>query len=205
MAYGMKTIYLIRHGKKVGEYGDPELTQLGHEQARQTGQYLAQLPITHLITSPSLRTRQTAEGISAVLGLPVAIDDRLVERMDWSDSEVPYEEFCKEWFKATHERGYVPMWGDSSLATGKRIAEVIADFDEVSLGDDVHAVLVSHGGAIIDYLRSTFGDESVAELLQEFPGYGWDYEYKNCAVTKVVIDTNEVTRLVQLHFLKHLD
>jgi len=36
----MNTFYLIRHGQKVSEAGDPGLTELGKEQARKTAKFL---------------------------------------------------------------------------------------------------------------------------------------------------------------------
>ena len=35
----MNTFYLIRHGQKVRHAGDPELTDLGKDQALKTGEY----------------------------------------------------------------------------------------------------------------------------------------------------------------------
>ena len=195
----MKIIYLVRHAQKVSQAGDPELTALGQEQAYKTGVYLSQFPITDLVASPLKRTTQTASEISKSVQLPLFFDDRLVERMNWDSDTTSYEEFCTEWFKSTHERGYVPMWGDSSYEVGSRISQLVSELD-----DDTQTILVSHGGAITDYLRNTFGDAVVAGLIKTFEPYGFDYDYGYCGISKVVLDDQDVAQLEVLHFLDHL-
>jgi probable phosphoglycerate mutase len=61
---------------------DPELTEEGHRQAAWLAAALATEPVTALLASPLLRTRQTADAISAACGLPVVVDERLIE-IDW--------------------------------------------------------------------------------------------------------------------------
>src|ERR1041385_8351653 len=43
-------------------------------------------PVTALLASPLLRTRQTADAIAEACGLPVTLDDRLIE-IDWGTWE----------------------------------------------------------------------------------------------------------------------
>jgi probable phosphoglycerate mutase len=61
---------------------DPELTEEGHQQAAWLAAALATEPVTALLASPLLRTRQTAEAIGEACGLPVVVDERLIE-IDW--------------------------------------------------------------------------------------------------------------------------
>lgn len=63
----MTTIYLIRHGQKLPHAGNPGLTKIGLKQAKETGKYLKQFPITKIIASPYKRTVETAEQICNVL------------------------------------------------------------------------------------------------------------------------------------------
>lgn len=55
----MATIYLIRHGQKELHAGDPGLTPTGIDQAKQTGNFLSQFPITKIVSSPFKRTVET--------------------------------------------------------------------------------------------------------------------------------------------------
>ena len=77
-------ITIIRHGQAhghspTGHDQDRRLTELGHQQARAAGSYLASSAHTpgHLFASPYARTQQTLDEINAVLDLPTTTDDRL--------------------------------------------------------------------------------------------------------------------------------
>lgn len=195
----MLTIHLIRHGQKKSHAGDPELTELGIVQAKQTGKYLSQFPISKIIASPYTRTQQTAQHIGKQLNLDFTTDDALKERMNWNDAAVPKEEFLSEWVQSTQDRALVPKWGDSSYATGNRIHTLVKSFEP-----DVpqHIVLVSHGGAIVDFLRNVFTDEAVAQLKRQY-SEGEDYQMLNCAINTVVFKQKPVIEL--LNFVGHLD
>jgi len=70
-----------RDGLVLGR-ADPELTDEGYRQAEILAATLAGEPITAILASPLLRARQTAEAVGAACGVPVALDERLVE-IDW--------------------------------------------------------------------------------------------------------------------------
>jgi broad specificity phosphatase PhoE len=74
-----------RDGLVLGR-ADPELTDEGHRQAVRLGATLADEPVRAILTSPLLRARQTAEVVGAACGVPVVVDDRLVE-IDWGTWE----------------------------------------------------------------------------------------------------------------------
>ena len=193
----MTTIYLIRHGQKEPHAGDPGLTTIGIDQAKQTGKFLSQFPISKIVSSPFKRTVETAQNIASELQLEHTLHDDLVERMNWNDPTVTRQQFLQEWIKATNNREYIPKYGDSSLATGQRIENVISQIAD----ENQQIVLVTHGGAILDYLRNLFGDEKLAVLRTTYEE-GVDYQMMNCAINKVVID--EAPLLEMLNFVDHL-
>lgn len=193
----MTNIYLVRHGQKQRQAGDPSLTAAGMKQARETGQYLSQFPITRIIASPLKRTVQTAQQIAEVLNLQYDQHDSLRERMNWGDSNLSWEDFEKEWVKTTNDRTYAPEYGISSLVTGQRVEKLITE----SAKENDHLVLVSHGGAILDYLRNVFGDEKVA-ILRTMYDSGEDYQIMNCSISKVVVADGITLEL--LNFTDHL-
>lgn len=61
---------------------DPELTDEGHRQAELLADALRGEPVAAILSSPLLRARQTAEPIGEACGVPVEVDDRLIE-IDW--------------------------------------------------------------------------------------------------------------------------
>ena len=191
----MTTIYLIRHGQKHTHVGDPGLTEVGIKQAKQTGQYLSQFPISKIISSPTKRTIETAKNIVEIMDLEYSSDNDLIERMDWTDPNVTRNEFLQEWIKSTNNRDYVPKYGDSSKSTGKRVSQLI---NKIA---DEHIVLVTHGGAILDYLRNIFGDEKISKLRKQYDE-GEDYQMQNCAINKIIIDDQPTLEL--LNFVEHL-
>ena len=74
-----------RDGLVLGR-ADPDLTEEGRRQAALLAAALADEPVTAIVTSPLLRARRTAEAVGAACGLPVAVEERLVE-IDWGTWE----------------------------------------------------------------------------------------------------------------------
>ena len=163
----MTTLYLVRHGDKIRAAGDFGLTELGHAQARAAADYFATLPINALYSSPLQRAQETARAISERLALPMQIEPRLRERLNWG--AVPdhaRQEFLDDWYRASAERDYIPRGGDSSRATGARVnaffLELTARFP------DAHIVCVMHAGALADWLLNTFDESWMRAAYPEF-------------------------------------
>jgi broad specificity phosphatase PhoE len=79
-------VHMLRHGEvfnpqKVlyGRLPGYRLSELGVQMAKAAAQSLAGHDITYLVASPLERAQQTAEPFAAEFGLPVAIDERLIE------------------------------------------------------------------------------------------------------------------------------
>lgn len=68
-------IYLVRHGEKMSENGDPELTSKGRARAEHVGILLHRAGITSIFHTPTNRTRQTAEPLARRTGLTVQVYD----------------------------------------------------------------------------------------------------------------------------------
>lgn len=194
-------IYLIRHGEKEATKNNPGLTTTGITQAKKTAQYLAQFPITKIIASPYLRTQQTAGHIAQHLNLPVTIDNRLRERMDFQEFVGDRAEFFAEWSKATHERSYVPMSGRSSDETASQVIALLDEFKS-DAEQDSHVALITHGGTIADFLRSVFDEEIVLPLRYSF-AEAQDYRIDECSVSRV-IKQGSLFSSHDLHYTAHL-
>jgi alpha-ribazole phosphatase len=128
-----------REGLVLGR-ADPELTEEGHQQAALLAATLAGEAVTAVLASPLLRARQTAEAIGEACGVPVVLDDRLVE-IDWGAWEGrPAGSLATsdvDRWKA--DKGTAPE-GESLDS----LAERVESFCTEHLGQDGRVVAVSH-------------------------------------------------------------
>jgi broad specificity phosphatase PhoE/ribonuclease HI len=84
---GPTRLLLLRHGqtelsrqRRYSGRGDPELTDIGRRQAADAARYLSQKGgIAAVVSSPLQRAAATAAAAADALGLPVRIDDDLIE------------------------------------------------------------------------------------------------------------------------------
>ncbi|MDN3242021.1 histidine phosphatase family protein [Glycomyces tritici] len=161
----MGIVYIVQHGEKERVPGDPGLTARGREQAALAAEWLRDraLPdggLRAVYASPLLRARQTAEAVATVTGLPVRIDARVAERMNW-DGSVPFERFAEDWARTSADRDFVPAVGDSSRASGARFAAFLQERE----GEDGSVAVACHGGVTVDLLRTLVGDAALPEAL----------------------------------------
>ncbi len=68
-------IYLVRHGEKMSENGDPDLSPKGRARAEHVGILLHRVGITSIFHTPTKRTLQTAEPLAQKTGLTVQVYD----------------------------------------------------------------------------------------------------------------------------------
>ncbi len=152
----MTITYLVQHGEKERLPGDPGLTEPGRQQAMRTGQWLRDLGVRALWTSPMRRARETAECIASVTGLAVQPDARLRERLNW-DGDRPFEAFLALWARTTQDRDLVPEGGQSSRQAAARLQAFLTDMR----GLPGPAAAVTHGGITVDLLRNLLGDDAL--------------------------------------------
>lgn len=152
---------IVQHGEKARGKGDVPLTQRGIADAQRTGQYLRGQGITRIVSSPLRRTRETAAHLAVSLALPVVVDPRARERMNWGDGPAMQtrDAFLAEWRRATAERNWRPASGDASRVAGERFVSLLDDLAAAHAGG--HIVIVAHGGVTVDALRTLFGDDTI--------------------------------------------
>jgi broad specificity phosphatase PhoE len=189
-------LVIVQHAEKKAEPGDPGLTDLGRRQAAAAASLLARAEWNALHCSPLRRARETAVAIGEACALDVSIDDRLRERMNWGSSPhaQTLDAFQGDWGRATADRSWTPPSGDSSSATGARFLDAINEF---AAATGPRILVVAHGGATIDLLRTLFGDDEVAAIAPTAMHDG----VPSCALTHLAFDRK--WRLV--HFASHAD
>lgn len=148
---------------------DPPLTDAGHEHARRVGAWLACEDIQHVVTSPLLRARQTAEPLLDATGLEPAVIEGIGEFDARDASYIPFEEIPRdhERFTAMVEGRWtdIPGWSDPQVFQ----REVVDSLEAVIDGHPGGRVAVfTHAGTINVYLGRVLGIE---RLLWFYPGY----------------------------------
>jgi broad specificity phosphatase PhoE len=168
---------LIRHGQSEFNvhYGrtrqdpgirDPQLTELGRDQARLAAGALDALGLRRLVTSPYRRALETAEIIAGALGLPVTIDPMIGERVAFSCDigsgpdqlahrwpTWSFDHLAEQWWPAHEE----PETG--LLARCGRFRELTDALD-----DRDHVAVVSHWGFIRALTGLTVGNATAVRF-----------------------------------------
>lgn len=175
----MATFYLVRHGQKEAVPFDPPLTTFGVKQAKVTANHLKNIAFVVAVASPKLRAMRTAEIFTEPHALPVIVDERLIERLEWEYGE-NFDEFNAEWNKTDIDRTFLPKNGLSSNEKGKQMREFI---DELAKKHkDGSILVVTHGGAIGDLLRNLFTEEALDYEINQKSGARY-IDILECSVT----------------------
>ena len=166
---GMELL-IIRHGLPVRiddaqGPADPELSEVGHEQARRVADWLRHEKITAVYTSPMRRAVQTAAPLAEVLGLEPVVDDEVAEFDRGQHFYVPIEEL-----KAARDPRYEAlMKGElAPVDAGQAAMEEVDPYTfrevvtvaieriiEANRGGTV--AIVCHGGVINAYASHVLG------------------------------------------------
>ncbi len=170
---------MIRHGESLANAerrftrsDDEPLTELGVEQALETGRRLAEVsrPVT-LYASPYQRAHDTARHIGAALDLEPVIDPAFYEQSFGELEGQPYESFydLRGALPEPHERWFARAPGGESLEdVMKRVGPALDALALRHLGEEI--VVVSHGGvmaALRAWVRGHFDEppESTVNAL----------------------------------------
>jgi broad specificity phosphatase PhoE len=162
-------LLFIRHAlplrSEPGQGSDPQLSEEGLEQALRLPEALKRFRLSRLVSSPQLRSVQTAQPVADALGLPVEIDERLAEYDRDMAVYIPIEQIKaenpEEWARLAD--GHLPS-GVDEAAFRARITAAIDDVVATADHEDTVAVF-SHGGVINVLLHQILG---TARLLS-FP------------------------------------
>ena len=172
-------IYFIRHGEtvwnvenKICGATDIPLTELGHQQAIETGYRILKEKIKAdlILYSPLIRAADTAAHISEITGIPAQVEPRLIEQNfgKWESTPRTGKEFrkAKESFVCSNDGG------ETHLRVAQRIYNLL---DKLKENPDKTTILVAHNG-IARVVQSYFQDMTNAE----YAAFG----VKNCAIVR---------------------
>ena len=180
-------VYLVQHGDKERSAGDPRLTELGTRQAAVTARWLQERGLRTLYSSPLRRAQETAAPIASATGLPVQLESRLRERLNW-DGDQTFDAFLADWDRSTRDRDFVLSNGESSRSAGERMRAFLGGLT----GRPGPVAAVSHGGATTDLLRTLLGDDALSPQL-------FDQGIPACAIT--VLDDLDVVAIASIAHL----
>lgn len=189
-------LILIRHGHAVrvnGDYFHAPLTQLGQEQAEQTGQYF-NVPENHidgLYSSPLRRTQETAHIIGAQIGFDPQLRPGIQEVMFLELPALVILEILSitdpiEDYLEAHAGGPIrwPIEG--------RVSKVLLDI--VAKHPDQRIAVIAHAGVI---------SASLSWYLPEKRWRWWRTTVSNCSLTRFKVEGNRA-ELLAVNDIKHL-
>lgn len=176
----MGHMYFVRHGQtvwnaenKICGATDIALTELGHQQAIETGKKILRegIQADEILYSPLVRAADTAKHISQITGIPAREEPRLVEQNfgKWESTARDGAEFkkAKEDFCCRYDGG------ESMLRLAQRIYNLLDEIKAES-GKKTY-ILVAHNG-ISRVVQSYFYEMTNAE----YAAFG----IENCAVLR---------------------
>lgn len=166
----MSTFYLVRHGSNdwlgkglAGRLPGVHLNKEGREQAERLAEWLASRAISRIFSSPLERSLETAEPLVRRTGLPLEIDQRLLEIDfgDWSGKTLSELDPQEHWQRFNSFRsGTRAPNGESMIDLQARMISLIdllrANYphDSIALfshADPIRTVLCYYLGMPIDF------------------------------------------------------
>ena len=160
-------LYLVRHGESDIPpdtfQNDFPLSDLGKKQAAEMAKRFRDVRIDHLLTTPYLRTAQTAEAVATVAGVTAIEEPGLGSFRAGGFHEVAVSkarEAYPEWFAKTYPlQSYELAGGESASAFFERVTEAFVEkvWERFSETLDLNVVVVCH-------------EETINALLHHFLG-----------------------------------
>jgi broad specificity phosphatase PhoE len=144
-------LHLVRHGEVFNPAGvlygrlpDYHLSDVGREMAERVAHELAERDVVHLRCSPLERAQETMAPLAATLGLPVVIDDRLLEAANYLEGlKVSFPSTLRTPKNWRHFRNpLTPSWGEPYKGIVARMRAAMKDAREAAAGHE--AVILSH-------------------------------------------------------------
>jgi broad specificity phosphatase PhoE len=145
-------VHLLRHGEVhnpsgvlYGRLPGYQLSALGREMAQRVAEHLRDADVTHLVSSPLERAQETAAPAAEALGLPVTIDERLIEAGNIFEGKT-FGVGDGSLRRPTHWVHLInplrPSWGEPYREIANRMLAAVATARDAAYGHE--ALCVSH-------------------------------------------------------------
>jgi probable phosphoglycerate mutase len=173
---------------------DPELADLGRQQAQATADFLAGERIDAVVASPLRRAQQTAQPLATQLGLTAASVEGLREIDPFGGSYVPAEEM--EMDHPVVQAFAEDRWSLFGNEAGfERFRDgVVGAFDQiVERHRGEHVAVFCHGTVIGTYLAAILGHDNPLALLPDY-----------CGVSRVLAATGGLRTLRSVNETGHV-
>jgi broad specificity phosphatase PhoE len=161
----MGVFHLLRHGEHgllgrvlAGRMPGVGMTERGRAEIASQAERLAGEKIAAIYASPLQRTRESAEIVSARLGLPIEFRDDLLELDfgEWTGATFDSIRADPRWQAWSTQRSLAAIPGGESMRTvQQRVVAALLELNERHLHESV--VLVSHGDVIRAVLLFALG------------------------------------------------
>jgi probable phosphoglycerate mutase len=192
----MTEILLVRHGetdwnveRRFQGHADPSLNDNGRAQAHALAAELAAEHIDAVYTSDLTRARETAEIISAQLGVDIVprselreIDVGDWEGLTWDDIERQFPDGRRRW----DESGHGWEGGETYEQLAERVVDALRRIAAAHPGGRV--LVVGHGGTIRS-VRAHVEGRSVAESRRR------SAPLENCEVVRIRVEDGTLRRI----------
>lgn len=146
-------VHLLRHGEVhnpqgvlYGRRDGFHLSERGKRMAQRVADTIADRDITHIVSSPLERARETAAPLAAARGLEIGTDERIIEStnvfegISFGEGAMTLLKRPRLWRHLWNPFG--PSWGEPYKEIAARMMAAVRDAREAAAGHE--AVLVSH-------------------------------------------------------------
>ena len=152
MSGATTVVHLLRHGEVhnpggvlYGRLPGFRLSTTGEAMAAAAAEWFAGRDVTHLVSSPLERARQTAQPLADATGLDVTLDDRLIEAGNAFEGMAVAGgagvfRAPGNWWKLRNP--FRPSWGEPYVEIAARMLAAVEAARDAARGHE--AVLVSH-------------------------------------------------------------
>ena len=145
-------VHVLRHGEVhnptgvlYGRLPGYHLSELGLEMAVRVAEHLKGEDVVHVVSSPLERAQETAAPVAEAFGLPVAIDDRLIEAANVFEGKtfgVGDGSLSRPAHWVHLRNPFRPSWGEPYVEIAARMLAAIAAARDAARGHE--ALCVSH-------------------------------------------------------------
>jgi broad specificity phosphatase PhoE len=151
MGQNRTIVHLVRHGEVdnptrllYGRLPDYHLSELGIQMAERVAEHFRERDVVHLRSSPLERAQETAAPLAEALGLPVVIDDRVIEAANYFEGlKLSFDgalRHPKNWLYFRNP--FKPSWGEAYKEILARVRPAMKEAANAAFGHE--AVIVSH-------------------------------------------------------------